>query len=572
LADWVLTVEHLRAQDGRGELVCRVDYEPLLKRGRYEGYSSLDIPPLLKAWFGVEVGAESVLVGGKQELEGQGAFRFKESGQVALEMTGRVKCGSVMMRGVSFDEVSGMFSWKDGVLFVRDARLQRPDGVATGKVMVEWPMVRMAVHSDMPAAVYQPLFRGQPLEAVIADFTAKEGAVCVVDLEGGFDATDMLSWAYSGRADLVNMDFRGVPLHAVSCNMALSHHELDFTDGRIRFDYRKYPMRVAHKGPVDGEVKVKRVRYRNDDKLVDIEGVEGNFWAAPLVRLFASETARKLEDYRFHTPPALSGSGVVDVTRAGRTNLDVVFRSGSAATMEFLGEDVVLQKPVGKVRIRGERVDVDDLATVAFGGQLMADVSVRDGNQVSGEIHWTKVALSEVAGTYGFSMKDGGDSTGRIEFELKSGRVETMNGKGLVALENAELFSVPMFGPLSHLISGVLQDKRAGFERAKSMFCNFVIRNGVIETRDFSSFTRSLTFTGDGSVDMRDQTMNMTMRMNTHGFFSLLTLPFRPFYGMFQFRGKGPIKKPEWENVMFTSPPEEQSEVLAVPPRAREVR
>jgi hypothetical protein len=48
----------------------------------------------------------------------------------------------------------------------------------------------------------------------------------------------------------------------------------------------------------------------------------------------------------------------------------------------------------------------------------------------------------------------------------------------------------------------------------------------------------------------------------------LITLPLRPFYGLFQFHGSGPLKAPVWENVMFTSPPEDQRDVLLNPPKA----
>jgi hypothetical protein len=48
----------------------------------------------------------------------------------------------------------------------------------------------------------------------------------------------------------------------------------------------------------------------------------------------------------------------------------------------------------------------------------------------------------------------------------------------------------------------------------------------------------------------------------------LITLPLRPFYGMFQFRGTGPLNDTKWENVMFTAPPEDQQEILRATPRA----
>jgi hypothetical protein len=118
------------------------------------------------------------------------------------------------------------------------------------------------------------------------------------------------------------------------------------------------------------------------------------------------------------------------------------------------------------------------------------------------------------------------------------------------------------------VVSGVLNDRRAGFERAKSAFCNFRIQDGVLRTGDFQTATTSLTFVGEGQVDLARRTLDMTMRMNARGLLGLITLPLRPFYGMFQFRGTGPLKDPQWENVMFTAPSEQQKELLQAAPKA----
>jgi hypothetical protein len=147
-----------------------------------------------------------------------------------------------------------------------------------------------------------------------------------------------------------------------------------------------------------------------------------------------------------------------------------------------------------------------------------------------------------------------------------------MNGIGLFALEKTELFSVPMFGPLSPLIGGVLGDRRAGFERAKNAFCNFNIKDGILSTGNFSTTTSSLVFAGEGEVDLKARTIDMTMRMNARGLLGLLTIPLRPFYHMFQFRGTGPLKDTKWENVMFTPPGAQQQELLLSAPKAKVVR
>jgi hypothetical protein len=258
----------------------------------------------------------------------------------------------------------------------------------------------------------------------------------------------------------------------------------------------------------------------------------------------------------------------VDVTPRQRTSLDVSFSSAGAADYRFLGENLTLARPSGKVAIRGPQVKVSDLKLDAFDGPVAAAFEFSGKDRLSGELSWTNLSIHALTSTYGFQMKGGGTATGRLEFSMQDGNVSTMSGEGLLALEKTELFSVPIFGPLSTVISTVVNDRRAGYERAKNAFCTFRIKDGILRTSDFHTATSSLTFAGDGEVDLSKRTIDMTMRMNARGLLGLITLPLRPFYGMFQFRGTGPLKDTEWENVMFTSPPEEQKELLQAPPKA----
>lgn len=567
----VITLDRFVARDGMGQIAGRGDYELFEKAGRFETTSTIDLFLILDSWFGIGR-PNQVLVGGKRKVDAQGTFRTTGSGSLEMETLGRFELGSVLLKGVLFEKVASRFAWKGGSLYLRDLHLSREDGMATGKLMVEWPHVRLALDSNLPAAVYEPIFEGKPLQKVIRDFSAREGSQCIIKLEGGFDATDRYSWAYSGSATLREMDFRGVPLTHVSCDLTLNHDELDFSNGVIGFDYWKYPMRVAHNGPKSAEAKIGRVHYISKDKLVEFEDVSGEFWPAPLIRLFASGIADRIEKYRFHTPPVLKGAGVVDVTPQKRTNLNVRFRSTGGVTTELLGKDVVLMKPKGQVHVSGDGVTVSELTGLVFDGGVQVEVRSSAGARLEVETSWTRLDLSKIAGVYDFSVKSGGALTGRIDIGFTAGEIKTVEGNGLIAIEDTELFSVPMFGPLSTVVSGVLNDKRVGYERASDAFCTFAIRKGVVETRDFNTRTRSLNFAGDGRVDLAEQTMDMTMRMNARGLLGLLTIPLRPLAGMFQFRGTGPIRKPKWENVMFTAPPPEQAAMLEKnPPKAQVV-
>ncbi|MEO5916473.1 MAG: AsmA-like C-terminal region-containing protein [Luteolibacter sp.] len=569
LAGDLLTITSLKATDSRGVLDGHVDYDIHSREGRFDISSSLEIPQLLTTWLGLP-SLQQVLIGGKQIVEAEGDFKLDENNKPEIRTTGHVRCESVMLRGVLFDSVESSFSWRDNILFLRDVELARGDGAAHAKALIEWPVVRLDLKTTLPIPVYRPFFVGQPLEMVLNDFSEREGATVDVKLEGSFDASNKTAWAYTGGGTVKNVNYKGVPVNSANCKFTLNHYELDFHDGTVVFNYSKYPLRKAFGGPAEATAKVGRIRYDAPNKLVEVENVVGAIWAAPMVRFFATPVADSLEQYRFHQPPELKASGVVDVTPQGRTDLHIAFSSSHPADYLFLGENVTLGQPSGKVDIRGERTIVSDLKVDAFEGPVAGRIEYLGKGRLEGDLSWTKLSIPLVTSTYGFQMKGGGTTTGRIDFSLADGKVETMGGEGLLAVEKTELFSVPMFGPLTPLIGGVLNDETAGTQMAKNAFCTFKIENGILSSNDFQTSTKSLNFAGDGSVNMNDRTIDMTIRMNARGFLlGLITMPLRPFSGLFQFHGSGALKDPKWESMKFTSPPESQNQILQTPPRAR---
>lgn len=564
----LLTVSDLQARDGQGVLNGHADCSLQDREGRFDVSSTLEIPALLNAWLGAALPGQIELAG-RETVEAEGSFLLDEANVPKVRMTGHARCEAVTLRGEPFNSVESAFSWRDGDLLLRDLRLARPDGSADAKVIIEGSLVRMDVHSTLPLSVYRQVVTGLdlPINKIVHDFTAREGAAVDLKVEGGFDLHNHDAWAYTGQGSIKNLNYRGVPVNAAQCKYTLNHYELDFYDGTVNFNYASYGLHRAFRGAIQGIAQVGRIRYNAPEHLVEVEDVRGGMWAAPVLRLFAPVIADSLEQYRFHEPPELKAGGVVDVTPAGRTSLDISFSSEHPADYEFLGETITLGHPRGQVSIRGDKVNVNKLRTEAFGGPIAGDLEFHKGI-LRGEISWSKVSLPELASTYDFHINGEGNTTGRIGFSFKDSKIETMAGEGLVALEEAELFSVPMFGPLSPLIGNVVNDDRAGYQRAKNAFFTYRIRDGILTSNDFQTATKSLNFAGDGSVDLVHRSLDMTMRMNARGLLKLITLPLRPFSGLFQFHGSGPLKDTKWESMKFTRPPDKQGEVLLVPPRA----
>jgi hypothetical protein len=568
LSGSLLSLTAVQATDRRGTFNGRVDYDVHGREGRFDMRSSVNLPRLLQSWVGVSM-LEAVSFGGSQVIETEGTFGLRPDGPPLVRLTGRARCGDLRIKGVPFETAVGSFAWQDDQLYLRDLVLKRPDGEASGKLMIQWPQVRMALRTTLPVPVYRPIFKDQPLEQVLNDFGELPGAKVDVSLEGGFDATDHRSWAFTGHGRMENVTFRGVPADLAECDLALSHEELDFTKGTAVFNFRDYPQRKAHGGPPSGTLKVGRVRFDGPSKMVEVVDVAGTAWAAPVVRTFAPEVADMLEIYRFRQPPALKASGVVDVTPQNRTALTVSFNTRDAADYVLLGKNVTLERPSGTVGIRGPKVTVSDLEADVFGGPVKVLITVAPENRVSCEASWTELSLQAVSDTYGFNLNGGGLLTGRAELQFTEGRINTLAGRGLTALEGSVLFSAPVLGPLSGLVSTVLNDKRAGFERARDAYLTFTIADGILHTKDFHTSTPSLVFAADGAVDFNRLTIDANVRVNARGLLGVVTFPLRPFSGLFQFRGTGPLGKPEWVKAPVTPPPPEQEGALLQPPRAR---
>lgn len=568
LARNLLTITSLSAEDPRGSITGNADYQVSNKEGRFSFESSIDVIRLLNAWFRTPL-HNDILIGGSQKISFGGEFDLTDPSKPDVSLTGHAVCKSLLFRGVSLDSLETWFSWQDNHLFLRDIEITRPDGMARGKFMKEDNLIRFRLNSSIPLHLYKPFFKGKPLETILSKFTETEKSQRNLDIEGSFNTRDKLAWSVNGKVDLKNLAYNAVPLQSTTCSFMLNQHEFDFYEGKLDFDYTDYALRKNFDGPTSGTASIERIRYDRKSKLVNIDNVRGVIWAAPMVRLFAPKIADNLENYRFHRPHTISGSGQVDVTPEGRTNLFVKFSTKNKADYKFLGKDVILTKPSANVSIKNKQIDVTDLATEVFGGTVQGKFTHHADAKLTGDVSWNELKIGELTSTYGNEMEGGGKLTGRMEFNLNRGDVSSMQGEGLVALNDGALFSVPIFGPLSTIMSKVVNDKRLGHERAKDAFCTFTIDKGILNTRDFQTQTSSVKFTGDGSVDLSKKTIDFTIRLNARGLLmSIITAPVRPFFGLFQFRGTGPMNKPEWQNVHFTSPPEQQNKLLLEIPRA----
>jgi hypothetical protein len=572
----LLVLESLHLEDEGGGLSGRMEYDMADRSGRFEANSNLELPILLKE-FDAPGWLDQVSFQARPQLSARGDFKWPENGKPSIHVTGHLMAENLRFQGHSASRVETDVAWNGENVFLDNLMVTRPDGTLRGRLLAKPDMVRYDVSTDLRIGVWRGFFDKHPLAKVFADFTDREDTKVDARVSGRFNRHDKDDWVAKGEAHATHMAYKGTPFREAGVKMNLNHDFLDFTGGEVEFDYANYAMRKEHGGPMTGRAKVDRVRWNREPGTLVLEGIEGNFWPAPVLRCFLPKVADHLEEYRYHTTPKLSGGGVIGLFErgAGKTDFRVIGSTPGQVSYKFVGKDLVLSGLRTKVQVKPRSTEVRDLSFDVFDGPMRGKFDILPGEgrmRVKGELDWTRLSLPELSTVCGFEKKAKGFVTGRIEFEHYGEAAAGLSGDGLVALEEGELFSVPIFGPLSPVLSAVLANRKAGFQEARDAFCTFNVKEGVLRTDDFLTTTPSLVFTGDATADLNRTTLDMTIRMNARGLLGVITLPLKPFYGLFQFRGTGPMKEPKWDNVMFTSPPESQNQRLMAPPRARDVR
>lgn len=575
----ILTINELHGYDQRGAINARVDYSITTRSGRFSAESSLDVAAAIRA-LAPDVSTDPLTFNQPPILSTTGTFQLPDQDKpLQLRASGHARCGSLTLDQSTFTDVSCDFSWQDGQAFLRDLHLTHPRGKLAGKVMLTADDIRFQFHSNLPASVYQPFFAHKLLGRVLNMFAMDEKTIVSLDLEGSVSRADTHQWACWGQAEVSHLAFAGVPARHAKGRFSLNTLELRFEDVAAEFDYSNYPLRKAFRGPDRGNLSADRIVYDMTSELLTLDNVRGTAWPAPVLRTCYVPIADHLEQYRFHTPPKIQASGTIGFGQAApSTDLTVRFESEADATYKFLNADLVFGRPRATVRVRQQSTEIKDLSFGFCGGSVNANLGFPrvEPATFTSEVTWKSVSLNEVISTWGLLKKDRpplpGIVTGRCELAGTIGTPTTYSGRGLLALADGELFSVPMFGPLSPLISAILGDKKAGFQAARDAFLTFNVEKGVMRTNDFKTSTTSLVFTGDGSVNLADAQLDFIMRMNARGLLGIITLPLRPFYGLFQFRGTGPISEPKWDNVRFTHPPDgDANPIFKDPPRAKVV-
>jgi len=568
----VLTLSKMDCLDDSGPLSMTGSLHVSRLNSSFEIYSETNLPKILRA-FSIESIANELITPRPPIVQAKGAVKgtrdTDDPNKVSweLEMHGHIKLEEFRMVGTVFNSMDTDFSWRDNQLFLRDMLVKHDEGIVKGKILMYDKYIRYEATSNLPPKLYKPFIKEDgTIARNIEKTTFGDNSIILLNLKGSMLRDQLDNWEAIGSVHLENISYNGVPLIEAGTDFNFSPSGAIFSNIATNFGYNKYiPSAYAQTQPSSGTVYADEVSFSPETRLVSIDNLRGKAWIAPVINLFSKSIGSFIDKTAYMTaPPSFSANGAIAMKSSKKkTDLVCNFQKPTSLYYTFLGQDVLFQNTKGTVHLLGRDVLLNEMSAKVLGGSLLGNFRISNKSsqkpkgEFAGNIVFTQMALADIADRYNFKNKTDGSLTGRMSFLGKPNNISTLNGEGFLALDQADLFYIPVFGPLSPIMSGILGDKKSSHEHVNSVSASFVIKSGQVLTNDISSTTPSAAISGKGLIDLNTKKVDLAVQASTKGILGFITLPLKPFEDkLFLFRGTGPFSAPEWKNATFDNIPE----------------
>ena len=125
------------------------------------------------------------------------------------------------------------------------------------------------------------------------------------------------------------------------------------------------------------------------------------------------------------------------------------------------------------------------------------------------------------------------------------------SGSGAAQLTDGDVFAIPVMGPISRLVSGVMDRPTAGYSIATDAHATFTIERGIVRSDDFVALTPGFVLRASGSIDSVEDVLDIDAEMNARGPLRLVGWPLSK---LLKYKGEGSLSDPQWRAVNFTLP------------------
>jgi len=445
----------------------------------------------------------------------------------SVSVTGALAAPSVSFQGVAFRDAGCQFAWKEGVLYVRDIRVSAGKGALSGELWVAAGDFRINAHTTIPPTALLGLF-DQNTREFLSKMEFAELPDIAVSLRGA--KPDFASLRGAGHLKLGRTAMRGYWLDSA---------EADFEIGDRCVTYKKFLVATGSgRGTGTFAYDVGLQEARLQDVRSTLVPFDVLMWIDPKI-------AEAVKPYRFHVPPSIAVQGKVHLKDPTKNNFAIAIESAAGLDYDLLKRTLSFGKTSAKVNIVGTKLTADIRRAALMGGDvtLRAIVSIDDKDPTfSTDVQLRRVNFAQLTNLY-FGYDDSkGVMSGNYKFSARMGEENLMRGSGSIRVEDGNVFAIPVLGPFSEILRGILPG--VGYHTARVATADFTAANEIINTKNLVIEGAGFSMYGAGDIYFMTSRLDMSMRINARGIPGIV---FYPVSKLFEYISTGTVGKPAWQ-------------------------
>jgi hypothetical protein len=413
---------------------------------------------------------------------------------------------------------------------LRDIRLRHRSGQLNADLFDAPNDFRLNLDSSLAPNVLEPIFP-ERLRPFLREWGWPRSPNVHLALRG--TSRDPATWHGDGTLALGRSRFRGVWMNSATANLRFGDGVLAFEDFRVTRD----------EGIGTGSFAYDSARHE-----IRLTNVQTTLTPAEAIIWIEPRFWEHVSPYRFHRTPHVAANGVVQFGAGKQTHLTLDIEAPDGMDYTFIDQVLPFDRIAGQLLFTDDRLQILGLKGNLFSGNLSgsADISLaRNDRRYTAKIEVEKAEFPKLTDLYFKYKTSQGKLSGRFDYSGIGSDPHFLSGEGLVKVTDGNVFAIPIFGPLSQLVSKMFAG--AGYSVAHEASAPFTIKEGVIHTDKLRVSGKLFAMLGHGDVDFLKNTLDFDVRIDAAGPGALLT----PLYQLFEYHGGGSLTKPVWRPKRF---------------------
>ena len=526
-----LNIAHCEWSDGKGNFAGRADWHRETNVANFQLRSSLDLKAFLDA-FGLGKPLTGIEFHSPPLVEISGSVDFG-SNRFRPDLIGHAAFRQFSYKKVPFSDLAADFSWDGERTFIRDLRVRHQTGQLRADLFDAPADFRLNVESTVSPDALRALVPRE-LNEFLRDWEWQRSPAIRLAIRGKDRNPE--SWQGDGTVVLGRSRFRGTWMNSANTRIhfadgALTCEDLHVTrdegvgSGSFTYDFNKH------------EVRVSNIRS-------SLNPAEAIFWIDPKI-------SKTVAPYKFRRPPNVTANGVYQFRGGKNTRLEIKVDGATGMDYVFLGKTLPFDRVSAPLLFTTDRLQIADFRGDIFSGTLRgnADISLAKNNpRYHAGLAVTNVDFPHLTNLY-FNYYHyrtvRGQLSGAYDFDGFGTDARKMRGTGKVGVTNGDVFAIPVLGPISEILNHIVPG--VGYSIARDAGAKFTMRDGIIHSDDFNVAGQLFSVVGHGDLYFLDDKIDLDVRISAKGPGIVLT----PVYKLFEYKGEGSLKKPNWYPKIF---------------------